>query len=419
MKNYFLAFTIVLPSNASYSDMSMQLEYDKSGDINSPMRSGVGTPTTSSSDGEYSTKLLIPSEVTASSSVGSPELDETTLNGIHLTNTTGYQNGTLKPQIRDSFSPSVSSPTKIEGSESQESKSEVVDLNGRASSPTVIHQNGDLEGEASSQISSEKESEKAIITNTGKIENGVTEDTANEEEIMNDKIASGVVSPELLPAKGSPDLEKECPPDPIDSEVLQQKPSTSIETEEVTTSVPVLPEPPPSPVNNEASKPASPLAEPLQEKPKTPTESPSEKSPQAEASSESSHSIQYSQNSGLKSDNIPDNLNVQTNSPPKINNSSPGAPKNDDDDKDVVKKDNSEAKSPSVVDDEGDDGSLPSEKEIITKEDTLNATLERVALREREIARARKEAEEAARKNFSPNSQPPLKKFRKNYVKMG
>uniref|UniRef100_A0AC34FR34 Potential DNA-binding domain-containing protein n=1 Tax=Panagrolaimus sp. ES5 TaxID=591445 RepID=A0AC34FR34_9BILA len=407
------AYRIVLPSNAaSYSDMSMQLEYDKSGDIISPGRSGVGTPTTStSSDGEYMTKLPIPSEIAASSSSGSPELELNT-NGIHQSNM-GFQNGTLKTQIRDSFSPNILSPTtKMESLETETSKILSVPL----SSSSPLKENGALQ--ISPKSHKEKESGQSNVENTGsdvietsdeKVQiNGemdsqkdeLDSSLKNEEKVVDVENGSSKVieNATIEPGEKSENFEESdkakedsdgenskknqaqlIPPDSPEEVKPKSSPTESSLLEEVSAakleSLFTFSPPKQDPPAHEAPKNS------LQHSPVTP---PTPKSTEVAT--------------------IPDNLIVQISDSHTKNN--PGC----DDNIHVVEKDTTNSPTFSVNEEEVIPSAPLSSPEPSS---TIDNIIEKVALREKEYA-IKRERE----KNMEGNNQTPNKKFRRQYVKM-
>uniref|UniRef100_A0AC35G1S2 Potential DNA-binding domain-containing protein n=1 Tax=Panagrolaimus sp. PS1159 TaxID=55785 RepID=A0AC35G1S2_9BILA len=402
------AYSIVLPpSNASYSDMSMQLEYDKSGD-----RSGVQTPTTSSSDGEYITKLPIASEIAASSSSGSPELEVHNTNGINLSNT-GFHNGTLKPQIRDSFSPNTLSPTTKEGESLETDASKILTV---SLSPK---ENGTVKN-LSPKSHHEKESGQSYLENTGsdvEVSNKTVQINGEQESQENDELDSSRKNEENIVKNVFLKDESESVESELQVENGDIKDSMDISVEEdkvesnPSTSNPVEAE------KVESPRKTSPVAKVVEEIPETKDKSlsplPQEKEePKApEFFTNSVNSSPTTETSSKESTKIPENLIVQKISDSHTKNINPGC---DDDIQEVVDEiNNTKSPTPSIK------SSVKEEEETTLKEteqtNTIDNIIENVAKREKELAKIRAANLE---KNSLLNSQPPNKKFRRQYVKM-
>jgi hypothetical protein len=418
------AYTLGLPSNASFSDMSIQLDYDKSGDFISPARSGVGTPTTSSSDGEYVTKVSMPLEVAVSSSAGSPE-SEIHTNGIHLSNT-GYENGTLKTQIRNSFSPIILSPNKDEDSELP--ASELV-TNGLSPKENGVLKNPSPKSQEKSgqSIAEEVTGNDAVIeaskTEEVQINGGIIKSQEKDEAGLSFKNETNFIEDTTI-IKNGETLEKETMPEKVEveqpleieqangAEVEQTEPhqplSILLGVEEYVKSTKESPE---LPVINRVTE-----------------EEPKSVSPQVKEDSQAPeaplnlHISSIATNSEAAT--IPENdLTKVQSSNPQI--SIPGSV----DDNQVVKCD---TKSPSSVDEEIlssqsvdkiEKNNISTIDTIFPSDNNLNATIERVALREKEFAKKFKLAEEeaaslAAQNNNISTIQPPNKKIRRQNVKM-
>uniref|UniRef100_A0A914Z1N5 KAT8 regulatory NSL complex subunit 2 n=1 Tax=Panagrolaimus superbus TaxID=310955 RepID=A0A914Z1N5_9BILA len=415
------AYRIELPLNAGYSDMSMHLEYDKSGDVISPGRSGVGTPTTSSSDGEYITKLPIPSEIAASSSSGSPELELHT-NGIHLSNM-GYQNGTLKTQIRDSFSLNILSPTtKTESLKSETSGILTIPF---LSSPK---ENGALH--VSPKSHEEKESGQSNFENTGTDVVETSEDNVQIDgkmESQKDELDSSLKIEEKIVVENISLKEAENAIVESEMSVEAKEETAECETETKKDSVEDSSE------KNGAELIPLNLDSFESGKPKTPTKTSPAESHVMEADSEAKpeslstfpqpeeglqapeapmNSLLYPLSMNAISTNseaaaIPDNLIVQISDSHTKNN--PGS----NDDIQVVEKD---TKSPlfseTAVNAEEEVAPFsPSSSEPPSS--TIDNIIEKVALREKEFA-IKRERE----KNMEGNNQTPNKRFRRQHVKM-